>query len=208
MDWPPSDQEVAALLVSSKVCKEAPDCSGSVASAVAKMESVTGWRPFVSDDKTVSRRLDPPDDGRLYLPWGFLSVDSVYTGVTDDEEGTLLTRDTYYKLCPGGASYGGDPYETVEGGALTGSVPRSVQVTGVLGRMRKTDPRMAEVRRWVVRGAAASVFFEAKGEDGATKKLKQGPVEVEYADREGLSRIEGWQDGFDAFCARYRRNWI
>lgn len=208
MNWPPSDNEVSALLVTAKVCKTPLDCTGAVAQAVAELEDLTGWHPFVSDGKTVSRRIDPPDAGRLRLPWGFLTVDSVYIGVTDDDPGSLLTQDTDYRLEPSGASYNGDPFDVIDGDRLTGRTPRSVQVTGTVGRMAANDPRVSEVRRQVLRRAAANFFFEAKGEDGTVKRLKQGPVDIEYSDREGLSRIEDWRDGFAKFCARYRRNQV
>lgn len=204
MGWP-SDEELGQFLVGAKVCKTVPSSvDGAIEATVQRLEEVSGWSPFLSDGEAVTKLMTPPDDGYLWLPCGFLSVASVYTGVSSTSTGTLLVADQDYQLLPDNALDVRAPYDRIKSSSFAGGAVRSVSVTGITGRMSESDPRFKDVAFWVLRGAAASVYFEATGQPGTVKRLRQGPVDIEYSDSQD-SIATAWDAGFESMACRYRR---
>lgn len=201
--WP-NDQQLGTFLVAAKLCQTPPDwLKGTMAAAVRQFEKDTGYSPFLADGAK-SVRHDPPKDGRLTLACGFVSVTAVALDYSSTSDGSVLVEDTDYSLLPLNYADRGMCVDQIDFFYARGGMPRSVLVTGEPGRMRANSPDFDDVSFWLLRGAASSIALEAQGQEGPLTRLKQGPVEMEFA-KDSASRIEGWATGYRAMVDRYRR---
>lgn len=205
MSLPVTAQELGAFLLASKVCKSAPDgLETFIRLAVQKAEDLSGWRPYFSSGQAEGRRFDPPEDGRLSLRGGVLSISSVVIGYTDDDAGTELEENTGYTVEPGDAWSRGEPVTHIRlYGSTLGLVSgagRSVVVTGVWGKVLPATEAYQAAKDALLLGAAAEAFEFASESPGEVASLKQGPVTVEYQKTgEGSGRKGTWSKAFESF---------
>lgn len=197
--------DVAQFLVQAKVCKAASGLDGFAALALDALERQTGFAPFFASESSSSRTFDPPEDGWLNLKAGLVSIDSIYTGVTSTSDGTLEVQNDSFAVWPSEAFDCGKAVTRINFFGLMGGIPRSVVVTGKWGRMDSSHRSYEAAKQAVLMKAAALALELASGQPGEQKRVKQGPVEIEFSGTEGTSRKEAWTKAFDDFCGQWRR---
>jgi hypothetical protein len=168
--------------------------------AVAAFEKSSGWNPFLATGTPSARYFDPPVvpiNGKwlLGLLSGCVSITSVYhSWDATASTGTLLAVNTGY--LPWAYSQGsGMPYTEIEFLTTFGSGSKSIRITADWG-YGSTVP--SDVWLAVLKGACGAIQTEG----GALARIKQGPVEMEFAPS---ASAESWADEIRAVASRYRR---
>lgn len=200
MAWPVAADLSAYLVEQGRSAPSSVALDSALASAIAAFEIGTGWIPFLGESG--SNLYDPwhvmPcwDGWTLDLGSGLVSATSVYVG-WDGSDGTLLTADTDYWLCPPAKVGNSQPYTGIRFAARQAGGPRSIRVTGVWGYASDIPD---DVFAAILQGAAAFAIT-----DTATVlagKIKEGPVELDFKDG---NQASAYEKAFAAAIARYRR---
>ena len=121
------------------------DCQKAIDAAIAEIERVTEYSPFLSTGATAARPYDPPGPytprprrggGRtLRLGAGLISCASVTIGTDNASTQQVLTVNEDFYLWPSNAPYHAvpRPYTAIEFFAVQWGYPRSISVNGVWG---------------------------------------------------------------------------
>lgn len=131
--WPTKAQ-VDAYVAAAGLTVGSIDATSLIASAVAEIERMTGWAPFLASS-SATRTFDPPGSvvkgtgypggggNLLKLRCGLISVSALTAN------GVSMTEGTDFWLGPGYAA----PYQTIRFARPIIGAPRSVSITGIWG---------------------------------------------------------------------------
>lgn len=201
----PVTADVTARLTLAGVSYGAADVAATLAGVIRDFERRTGREPFIAETET--NYFDPPTrtcDGYLIdLRKGLLTVTSITIGLDQSGSGgSVLTVGTEYQLLPYNAGSDTKPYEFVR--LMYGSygLSKSIKIIGSWG-YAATCP--ADVFDAIADYAAAKVVQKLQAYNGATERVKQGPVEVSYSTQAGRSPFDRAKAEFDAVVTSYKR---
>jgi hypothetical protein len=203
----------------------------AIEASVEKWESVTGYRPFLSTQATLS--LDPPgpDKGpvgvyagliaegggrKLFLPSGLWQITdsegnpatTITVGVTDlNPEGQVVTLGTDFWLRPNNAPFFGKPYSGIEFRVPQYGEPQSILIPGLWGRVKTLPP---DVRLAILQNAAASIAPNlGLNISEGLYEWKRGDEMERYGGPGDSSPLSGeakqWAAMFQAAATRYQR---
>ncbi|MBL8059563.1 MAG: hypothetical protein JNK63_02475 [Chthonomonas sp.] len=194
--WPDADAVEAAL--GTVTVPDYIDLDAEIESAIAELERVTGYKPFLAEDTDNDERFSNwmPSGTQIQFPTGYASVTEFYVDATEDDNGTLLEYGTDYVHAP---VAGETPIEGVTLFQPRRFSPFSLRIVGKRG-FAATIP--ADVYRAVLEKASLSSLVVAENATGGTSisMIKQGPVTIEYS--EGSS-----SGGYGGRCGEIEARW-
>lgn len=198
----PVTADVTALLTLAGVSYGAADVAGALSSTIREFERRTGWEPFVAETET--NHFDPPQrtcDGYVIeLGKGLLTATSVTIGMDlSGVGGTVLTAGTEYQLLPYNNGNDTKPYNQLRLLYSSYGLVKSVKVIGSWGYAASCP---ADVFKAIKEYAAAQIVQQLELKTGAVEKVKQGPVEVQYAKSNAYEVAE---TAFTRIIKQYRR---
>lgn len=184
--------------------------------AITEWERKTGYEPFLAAAPATTRRFDPPGasdvsgwwsyrGGRrvLNLKAGLVTLTSVYTHASLDDDGNELDIDEDFWLLPLNANVKSRPYTEIEFRSPLFGHAASVEVTGTWGFF-STIPDDAYLA--VLQQAAGNIVRATTvGLMDGLSAWDEGDVKEKY-DLDALTkRANAWQSDFDKVVARYKR---
>lgn len=176
--------------------------------AVALLERITGYKPFLQDDPTHDELyFDPPHSQILFLPRGAVDIDSVTVGVDPVAEtgGTALTENQDYFLRPKDAPNYGKPFDYIEFVGYQSGYPNSIKMDIAEGYAESVEEDLWNALRGYV---VAQVIKAALGSGGVLTRETAGPVTHEYDVAPGRGTVDRLESKFMNLAKAYARKSI
>lgn len=199
----PTVAQVDAFLASQGFTTATPGTSYHLADAIARWESLTGYKPFLGDTSSASWYFDSPGSFMLDLKGGFWAVTSVAVGINySDDTGTALVLNQDYELLPLNAANEGRGWDQIR---LLHSIPVGTRAIKIVGKRGYAEEIPDDAFNAILMGAASSTLLEAMQGSAPMSEIDQGPVRYRFDNEAGRSKYDRWKGEFNKVAARYRR---
>jgi hypothetical protein len=155
-----------------------------------KWSQLTGWNPFEAEAADVDRYFTPPqmsnDGWVIWLDGGLVDEPtSVVIGHdrADAASGTALDLYTDYDLVL--FDRRGGPYDRIILKTNPGRERDSIKVTGKFGFVANGAQAPADAVTAILQLSAQAAMTDQMGVGGIAKSIREGPVSIEYGEKEG-----------------------